>query len=142
MILSALREHLTGDRALQHRIESRIYARRAPRSATFPYLLLSTISSRPEVTIGLEAGIHRAQVNVTAWSRDPGGYRLAMVVGELVRQSSSGFAGLWGDTEVHSCQVTSQRDLDEAPSDGTDNWLFAQSIDFEVVHAASVPTFA
>jgi hypothetical protein len=141
MILADLADYLTNKQDIHAIVEGKVYANRAPRHASAPYILLGRVSEQTPYSLAGEIGITQAIVQVACWASDPGGPYAASELAELVRDKISGYRGDWGSTFVSDCSLVSGPvEIQEAPDDASDNWFHAVSMDFMVTHAREVPS--
>jgi len=136
MIEQSLYQYLSGIEAITNIVGTSIYHHHLPQSAEFPVLTFQLISSRHEHDLLGAAGIVTARYQVDCWS-----YSLseAATMAEAVRQALQGFSGDMEDTEILFIVLDDQNNLDEAPKDGSDNWLYRREQDYLIKYRESIP---
>jgi hypothetical protein len=140
-LLKDIRDRLATSSAIVDAFSDRIYPETAPQGASFPRIHISDVSSLPEYYLGGEAGLHVSKVQLDVWTDGTGGKFRANELSELVRNRLSGYKGQFG-TGCHGSAVLIRNDPDSLPPvDGSDTRNLRVSMDFEITHSASVPTF-
>lgn len=148
MIYRILYSLLNGSPDIRNRVGSRIYPERVPAGVAGECIVISHISSEVESHLLNESdcAIPTMQIDFysNSTSKAHSGY-------QLIRNLLSGYSGdvahLSDDggeetTHISSCNLISPGMLEEEPADGSDQWIYSYSADFQIFHSQSVPTHA
>ena len=142
-IYAALYEHLTADSDVTAEVSTRIYPLTAPTSATMPYVVIQLISTEQLHHFGAAGGIVKSVMQIDVWGETPEDVRDAALD---IRESLDGLnqtsMGATEQLDVRGVSLQTQRTGHSPPSDGTETGPMRWSMDFEIWHAESVPTFA
>lgn len=143
-IQAAFYHHLSNDTTVAGLVSARIYVDVAPSSvAGLNHITFQLISGTHEHHMTAAAGLTRKRVQVDVWatnsvSRDG--------ISEAVREALDGYRGDMGATgstvDVRMCHLVNETDGYESPVMGTEFGLFRRTMDWEIWHSESVPTFA
>jgi hypothetical protein len=140
-ILKDIRDHLVGSTAIVDAFSDRMFTENAPQGAGYPRLHLNDVSSDPEMYLGGEAGEHTTVVQIDVWTDGSGGKARANELGEMVRNRLSGYRGQFGTGVYGTARMIRNNSVAAPPIPGSDQHRRRYSMDFEVRHSASVPTF-
>lgn len=142
-LLRDIRDHLITDSDIVTAFGGRIYPDVVPQGTAYPYINLSDVSSSPEYDLDGEVGTHISIVTVDVWTDGTGRRAAAERLGDLVRNMLSGFKGQFGDSGqwCSGCEMQRNNILASDPLPGSDEHRRRVSMDFQITHSASVPTF-
>lgn len=141
-LLKDIRDHLAASPAILDAFSDRMYPEAAPQGAGYPRLHINDVSSVPEYILAGEAGVHTTTVQIDVWTDGTGGKQRANELSELVRNRLNGYKGVFGTGCQGSARIIRNNALSAPPVDGSDNHRRRYSMDFEVIHSASIPTLA
>jgi hypothetical protein len=142
------REQLLGwlldDQQLSDVVSNRGFIDRVPQGQAMPNLVIFEIHSEPYNSLQGEVGYARSVLQIDAWADGANGRILAKRVALRVRTKLAGnvttadapFRGLLapGGIWLESARCTRDQLLGERAEDGTDNYRFRASLDFDVIH--------
>lgn len=139
-----LRDHLAGSVEVHDEFGTNIYEARIPQNVVYTSALVITIvSQQPEYYLGGEVGTHISQVQIDIWSDGKRGAVHANRLSELVRNRLSGYRGELGEgCFCNHARIIRYDSTAPEPVDGSNVHRRRVSMDFEIIHTASVPTFA
>lgn len=105
-------------------------------------IVLSDQSAEPDYYLGGEAGRHTAVIQVDYYTKGTNGKYAANNGGELIRNRLSGYRGQFGSGCSGVARLVRCNTLAAEPIDATDQWRYRVSMDFEINHTATQPTFS
>lgn len=138
-IHAALYTYLSGVAGIQSVLGTtpRLYPGNAPTSAAVPYATFSRVLGVHEHHTLAAAGLAHCVVQIDCWDDDSVG---AQSVAEALRVALDGMTTkTWGSVAIKRVLLVGERDLFEAPDDGSQEGLFRVSMEFEIWYAESVP---
>lgn len=148
MIYRILYSLLHGSADIRNRVGARIYPERVPAGVEGECIVVSHVSSEVENHLQNESDCAIPTIQLDFYSNTvttaESGY-------QLIRNLLSGFRGdvvhLGSDgeeetTHISGCNLIGPGMLEEEPADGSDQWIFSYSADFQIFHSQSVPTHA
>jgi hypothetical protein len=141
-LYSGVYEYLTSVAGIQTAFgtDPRIYQGKLPDSAALPYATVQIISAAHEHYQRAAAGICNKLVQFDVWASTS---ESLDTCGEALRSALQGMTlDTWDDVSVKRVFLQNQRDTYEIPEDGSEVGLFRRSMDFEIWHAESIPTFS
>jgi hypothetical protein len=144
-----IRDHLTGSTAIVDAFSDRIFPEVVPqelRTSTglkreaYPCILISDLTNEPEYDLGGEVGLHTSRIQLDIWTDGTGGKQKLNELAELVRNRLSGYRGQFGTGCYGTAHLRRNDSLAAPPVDGSNVHRRRQSMDFEIIHTADVPT--
>lgn len=148
MIYRILGKLMHDSAEIRDRVGSRIYFENAPAGVTGECIILRHLSGTVNQHLGNEADVAQPLMQIDFYAdsvaKAHSGY-------QLVRNLLSGYRGTAtyldddGDeatSEIQGCNLLRPGMLVNDPRDGSDEWSYRYSADFEVFHSQSVPTHA
>jgi len=136
MIEESLYNYLASITDITDIVDDKIYHHHLPQEAVFPVLTFQMISSRHDHDIQGAAGACTARYQVDCWSRS---LAECVELAEAVRQALQGYKGTMEDDHIFFITLDDQNNLDEAPKDGSDQWLYRREQDYLIKYRESVP---
>lgn len=114
-----------------------VYPHHLTQFATFPAITIQTISVNHDHVIQGAAGVKRCRIQIDCWS-----HSLDQVLdcAEKIRLKLMGYMGMMGSSDVRFVELDSTRNMHEAPTDGSDQWLYRVSSDYIFTVGESVPS--
>ena len=136
-IKKGLRQLWIDDDDIRNRINGRVYAGRVPDSGKMPCVVVGIISTERKYHLGGEAGANEAIVQVDVY-----GDSISEVdqIAELIRNRTSGYCGNAGEEFISEAMIIRESDTAQQPKDGSSNWIYRHSRDFQVFYKVPVPT--
>lgn len=139
-IEEAIYSHLSDSTSVSALVSTRIYHGHLPQSqTTYPVLTISLISNVHGHHLKAATGETTARIQIDCWATTMAD---VTTLAEAVRQQLQGFRGTLDTVEVHFIQLLDERNLSEAPADGSDAWLYRKSCDYQLHFAESIPQFS
>ena len=135
-------DHLKLSAAIVDAFSDRIYPEIIPqekRDAACA-IVINDLSNDPEYSLAGEVGTHTSVIQVDVWTDGKGGRGRANELGELVRNRLSGYRGTFGTGVYGTSHMIRNNTVAAPPLDGSDIHRRRVSMDFEIIHTASVPT--
>lgn len=148
-LLKDIRDHLIASTAIVNEFSDRVFDSTIPQALRddlrrnrelYPCIVLSDISAEPEYYLGGESGKHTSQVQIDVWTDGTDGPQKCKELGELVRNRLSGYRGQFGTGCWGTSRMIRNNTVAAPPIDGSDTHRRRNSMDFEVIHSADVPT--
>lgn len=138
-----LRDRNDARRYIQDRIGEHVYASRRPARSDSAHtaVTIRQISADLEVPLIGETDTLTSILQVDVWTRSGDADWRARITGKLIRIACNNFVGWWGTERITGCLVRRQGELPSAPGDGTDDWSFRYSMDFEVKHIEAAAVY-
>lgn len=139
MIVKAFQTYLESISGITAKVSTRIYPHHLPKTPkTYPVITHQLVDNDHLHHIGSASGSSTARIQVDCW-----GQTMADVetLAEAVRAALQGYSGAMGAITVSFVQLAGERDLHEPPKEGSNQWLYRRSMDFQVKYKESVPTF-
>ena len=139
---SALYSYLTGVTGVTDVIGTRLYSDLANASGiTRPFVSYFVVSENPSRHFGGPAGLKFARIQMDVWASSGPSRR---AVAEALRLALDGFSGTMGAEllVVRRCALDMVRNTYVDPEDGTETPTYRATIEVEITHQESVPTFA
>ena len=137
---ASLNDYLFSVTAITDIVGDRIYPHHLPQGqTTFPVLTFQRISTVHDHTLTEAAGMCQARIQFDCWSK--GSVETAFQLAEAVRQALHGYRGNMEGTSVAFVQLAMEKDMHEAPSDGSDTWKYRRIQDWLFKFHETVPTF-
>ena len=137
-----IRDHLAGSTAITNDVSDKIYADFIPQGVQYEKaIVINDITNDPEHYLAGEAGIHTSQIQIDYWTDGTGGKAAVNTGSELIRNRLNGYKGQLGTGCHGSVRMIRNDSLATPPVDGSDRRPRRQSMDFEIIHTADVPTF-
>lgn len=136
-------DHLKGSIAIVDAFSNRIFPEVIPqgaRSSAFPAVVINDLTNEPEYVLSGEAGTHISVIQIDVWTDGTGGKGKANELSELIRNRLSGYKGTFGSGVWGSARLIRNDSLAAPPVDGSDLHRRRVSMDFSIIHSASVPT--
>lgn len=135
-------DHLKGSTNIVSAFSDRIYPEVIPQDQRDAEcaMVINDLSNEPEYYLGGEAGLHTSVIQVDVWTDGKGGRARANELGELVRNRLSGYRGTFGTGVYGTSRMIRNNTVAAPPIDGSDTHRRRVSMDFEIIHSASVPT--
>lgn len=145
MIYRIIYSMLHGSDDIRNRVGARIFPERVPAGVSGECIVISHISSEVENHLQNESDCAIPTIQVDFYSNTVTGAESGY---QLIRNLLSGFLGsvnyLGGDGDEETtrvaCNLVSPGMLEEEPADGSDQWIYSYSADFQVFHSQTVPT--
>jgi len=136
-IEKALRTFWMADNDIRDRVSDRIYSGRVPENAIYPNIILTTISTNRQYSVGGEADILSSIVQCHIHGDTVGDVD---DIAELVRNRISGYRGTAGDESIRECTIIREDTEAKKPLDGSSTWRYRNSRDFQVFYTQLTPT--
>ncbi len=138
-----IRDHLAGSTAILNDVGDNIYPEVIPQGVEYEKaIVINDISNEPEYYLRGEVGKHTSQIQIDYWTDGQGGKQTANAGEELIRNRLNGYKGQLGTGCYGSCRMIHNNSLSAPPFDGSDTNRRRVSMDFEIIHSATVPTFS
>lgn len=119
-------------------VGDRIYPHHIPQEQSeFPLLTFQRISTTHDHVLTGAAGMAQARFQFDCWGLTPDD---VSELAEACRQALQGFIGTMEGTEVFFIKLDNDFSMDEAPEDGSDQWLYRRVMDFFIKYRESIPT--
>ncbi|MCA9232502.1 MAG: DUF3168 domain-containing protein [Planctomycetales bacterium] len=138
MIEKDLKTYLQASAAISDVVGTRIYSSRVAQGIKGALIVLRNITSQREYTLTGEVGVKLSTVQIDAYDQTS---VKAQALAEKIRNRLSGYAGAAGDITIQAATIIAERALRDTPVDASDQWTFRYSMDFDIWHTQSVPTF-
>jgi hypothetical protein len=138
-----IRDHLAASTNIYDAFSDRIYPDVIPQDKRdFECaIVINDLSKTPEYSLIGEVGTHTTVVQINVWTDGSGGKARANELAELVRNRLNGYRGTFGTGSYGTARFIGGGGSTAAPpADGSDMHRRRVSMDFEVIHTASVPT--
>jgi hypothetical protein len=140
-----IRDHLTGSTAIVDAFSDRIFPEELRTSTglkreVYPCILISDLTNEPEYALRGEVGLHTTMIQIDVWTDGTGGKQRLNELAELVRNRLSGYRGQFGTGSYGTAHLRRNDSLAAPPVDGSNVHRRRQSMDFEIIHTADVPT--
>jgi len=138
-----IRDHLAGSVEIANAFGERIHDGAIPQGINYAQAIVINLTfNDPEYYLGGESGTHRSIVQIDVWT-DGNGHAVRLnELAELVRNRLSGYRGQFGEGCYGTSRMIRNDALSAPPVDGSNLHRRRQSMDFEIIHTADVPTFA
>lgn len=146
MIYRILGKLLRDSADIRDRVATRIYFENAPAKTQGECIIIRNISGSVNNHLTNETGVAQPLVQIDFYaenaSKAHSGY-------QLVRNLLSGYRGTAtyldddgeeSTAEIQGCNLVRPGALVQEPRDGSDQWSYRYSADFEVFHEQTVPT--
>lgn len=142
-------DHLKGSTAIVDAVSCRVYPEVIPqvtrdsdgRTVTpYPSIVINDLSNEPTYSLAGEVGNHTSVIQIDVWTDGTGGKQRANELGELVRNRLNGYRGQFGTGCTGTAHMIRNNSLHAQPTDGSDVHRRRVSMDFQIIHSASVPT--
>lgn len=127
---------LTSKTGITNLVGARIYPNHLPQSPVFPALTYTLIDAVHDHTLPKASGIVSARIQFDVFSHN---LSECVAVIEAIRQALQRYTGSYGTEEVLASKCVSDRNLSEAPQDGSQNWLYRKSSDYLLKLRESIP---
>lgn len=141
-------DHLSASVSIRDAVGDRIYPDIAPQPVRagqavelYPLIIISDLTNTPEYSLAGESGTHSSMIQVDVWTDGTGGKHRSNEIGELVRNRLSGYRGRFGTGCYGTARMIRNNSVAAPPVDGSDTHRRRVSMDFEITHSASAPTF-
>lgn len=142
-------DHLKGSTSILDAVGNRVFPEVIPqitrdsdgRTVTpYPSIVINDLSNDPTYSLAGEVGNHTSVIQIDVWTDGTGGTSKANELGELVRNRLSGYRGTFGTGVYGTARMIRNNSVAAPPVDGSDTHRRRVSMDFEIIHSASVPT--
>lgn len=143
-VVKDIADHLKGSTNILNAFSDDIYPEIIPQHRKDQWvqaLVLNDLTNEPEMSLEGEVGTHTTVVQIDVWTNGVGGKARANELSELVRNRLNGYRGTFGTGCYGTARMIRNDSVTAPPVDGSDLHRRRVSMDFEVIHSASVPTF-
>jgi hypothetical protein len=137
-IESAIYTLLAADTDLTDLVSTRIYDDAADQNPTLPYLTVFRVSEPHTHEMQGAAGMTHPRMQIDVFAEN-GISRFATT--EAVREALDGYRGTSDSVVISKCFLVNRFDQYEDPVEGERFGTWRSTMDFEISHAESVPTF-
>ena len=134
----AIYTRLSGNAAVRAIVDDRIYPARTPQDTTLPKIVFTTISQGRAPNTAGASGVTNPRIQIDCWADSNAG---ADALADAVRLALDGYRGTVASVQIRSCFLDAQRDAIVEPRDGGEQRIFGRSLDFNIWHLETVPTF-
>ena len=132
-----IRTYLQTKTAVTNLVGTRIFPRMMPQGETLPAVVFSLIGSTSEPRLLGASGGVRALVQLDCYAET---HIACNALGEQIRLALHGYSGTAGNSTIEA-MLEAKRELFDAPTDASDVPAYRVSLDFEIWHNETIPTF-
>lgn len=118
-----------------------IYIEVADSGATVPYITIAQISTDHEHHMGGASGLAQARMQIDVWADSETNRN---TVSEALRDAFDGYSGTMGDDSVNvrSVFLAEEAETYEPPTDGSQQGVYRNRMDFTIWYVESVPSLS
>ena len=136
-IKKGLRQHWIDSDDIRDRIDGRVYSGRVPDKGKLPCIVLEIISTSRIYSTKNETGLTESIIQVDIYGDTN---TEVDQLAELVRNRTSGYSGCAGDETIKDVLIIRESQTREQPKDGSGDWVYRFSTDYQVFYVTAVPT--
>ena len=134
----AIYSRLSGNSAVRAIVDDRIYPDRTPQDTALPKIVFTTISQGRAPNTSGASGVTNPRIQIDCWADSNAG---AFALADAVRLALDGYRGTVASVVIRSCFLDSERKAIVEPRDGGEQRIYGRSLDFNIWHLETVPTF-
>lgn len=142
-IESALRAHLIANAGVTAIVGSRVYMKRAPNSATYPYIVMNKISKRPSRHSTAACGLCDHSFQLDCWGETD---KATKDLADEIRDGLDHYRGTLGSGSetiyAHVVRYINDYDDFDEPSDGSEVGEYRTIVELRIWHLETVPSLS
>ena len=136
MITTKIRNFLVDSPDVRNRIDGRVYAGRVPDGGQYPCVVQQIVNTEPAFCTVNESGASSSIVTLDVYGKSQ---NEVDEVSSLIRNRLSGYIGCMGNHDLTSARMISSQNMIERPLDGSSEWIYRNSIDYEFYYHSPIP---
>ena len=138
MITETLRNFLIDSADVRDKIDGRIYAGRVPEGGRYPCIVQQILNTEPAYCTLNESGTSDSIVTLDVY----GNSQVEVdTISNSVRNRLSGYEDFYGIDKVRlDARMISSQNLINRPVDGSSNWIYQNSMDYQIYYNNPIPT--
>ena len=122
-------------------LTTRIYYGNLPQSVTLPAIVLNLTANQSHRNLSGPEALARATIQVDCYASGSGSYAASVGLGEAVREVTElDSVTTWGTETVGHKTVSTSRDEQDKPIDGSDSFRNVRTLDVDVWHKQQIPS--